>query len=47
MEALQAPQKKFVPISGGHFAVFINSNEFLVQLLANVAPLSNSAMPSR
>ena len=40
MQALEAPRKDFVPIEGGHFAVFIHSNEFLKQLLARVAPLT-------
>lgn len=40
LDALQAPQKEFVPIPGGHFAVFINSDEFLKQLVAHVGPLT-------
>jgi pimeloyl-ACP methyl ester carboxylesterase len=40
LQALQAPRKEFVPIPGGHFAVFMNSDEFLNQLVAHVAPLA-------
>jgi pimeloyl-ACP methyl ester carboxylesterase len=40
MGALEAPRKEFVLIEGGHFAVFIHSDEFLKQLLAHVAPLA-------
>jgi pimeloyl-ACP methyl ester carboxylesterase len=40
LELIQAPQKDFVPITGGHFAVFMNSEEFLNQLLTHVAPLA-------
>jgi len=42
LDALQAPQKEFVPIPGGHFAVFINSDEFLKQLVTHVAPLAGT-----
>jgi pimeloyl-ACP methyl ester carboxylesterase len=42
LEALQAPHKEFVPIAGGHFAVFMNSDEFLAELVARVLPLTNS-----
>jgi pimeloyl-ACP methyl ester carboxylesterase len=40
LDALQAPRKEFVSIPGGHFAVFINSDEFLKQLIVHVAPLA-------
>jgi len=40
MKALEAPRKEFVPIEGGHFAMFIHSDEFLKQLLAHVSPLA-------
>jgi len=40
LQAIQAPRKEFVPIRGGHFAVFMNSDEFLAQLVARVAPLA-------
>lgn len=40
LNALQAPRKEFVPIEGGHFAVFIHSDEFLNQLLAHVAGIA-------
>jgi pimeloyl-ACP methyl ester carboxylesterase len=39
-EAIQAPRKAFVPISGGHFAVFMNSDHFLKELVARVRPLA-------
>jgi len=39
-EAIQAPRKAFVPISGGHFAVFMNSDQFLKDLVARVRPLA-------
>ena len=40
LDALQATQKEFVAIPGGHFTVFINSDEFLKQLTVHVAPLA-------
>jgi len=43
MQALHAPVKEFVPISGGHFAVFMNSDEFLRQLVGRVRPLAERA----
>lgn len=42
LKAIQAPRKEFVPIPGGHFTVFMNSNEFLKQLVAHVAPLARA-----
>jgi pimeloyl-ACP methyl ester carboxylesterase len=39
LQTLQAPQKKFVPILGGHFAVFMNSDQFLDQLITQITPL--------
>jgi pimeloyl-ACP methyl ester carboxylesterase len=42
LEAIHAPQKQFVPIPGGHFAVFMNSDEFLTQLVAHVTPLAGT-----
>jgi pimeloyl-ACP methyl ester carboxylesterase len=42
MDALEAPRKEYVPIQGGHFAVFIHSDEFLKQLLTRVRPLALS-----
>jgi pimeloyl-ACP methyl ester carboxylesterase len=39
-EEIKAPQKEFVPISGGHFAVFMNSDQFLKELDARVRPLA-------
>jgi pimeloyl-ACP methyl ester carboxylesterase len=38
-DAIKAPHKEFVPIKGGHFAVFMNSDEFLTELVAHVLPL--------
>jgi hypothetical protein len=38
---IHAPQKAFIPIaSGGHFAVFMKSREFLGQLVLRVRPLA-------
>ena len=42
LQAIQAPRKEFVPISGGHFAVFMNSDQFLRELIAHVAPLAGA-----
>ena len=42
LEAIQSPRKQFVPISGGHFAVFMNSEEFLRELVAYILPLAGS-----
>jgi pimeloyl-ACP methyl ester carboxylesterase len=40
-EAIKAPQKAFVPIhGGGHFAVFMKSDQFLDELIARVRPLT-------
>jgi pimeloyl-ACP methyl ester carboxylesterase len=44
LEAIQAPRKEFVPISGGHFAVFMNSDQFLRELVAHVLPLAISRL---
>jgi len=38
--AIKAPRKEFVPIDGGHFAVFIHSDQFLEELVARVRPLA-------
>jgi hypothetical protein len=40
LEAIQVPRKEFVAISGGHFAVFMNSDQFLGDLVAHVLPLA-------
>jgi pimeloyl-ACP methyl ester carboxylesterase len=40
LEAIRAPRKEFVPISGGHFAVFMNSDQFLQELVTRVRPLA-------
>jgi pimeloyl-ACP methyl ester carboxylesterase len=42
LQAINAPRKEFVPISGGHFAVFMNSDQFLRELVAHVAPLAGT-----
>jgi pimeloyl-ACP methyl ester carboxylesterase len=40
-ESMKAPQKAFVPIhGGGHFAVFMKSDQFLNELIARVRPLA-------
>jgi pimeloyl-ACP methyl ester carboxylesterase len=38
--AIKAPLKQFVPIDGGHFAVFMHSDQFLEELVARVRPLT-------
>jgi pimeloyl-ACP methyl ester carboxylesterase len=41
LESIQAPRKAFVPISGGgHFVVFMHSDQFLQELVARVRPLA-------
>jgi pimeloyl-ACP methyl ester carboxylesterase len=42
LAAIKAPHKEFVPINGGHFAVFMNSDQFLKELVAHVLPLTGS-----
>ena len=37
---MKAPRKQFVPIHGGHFAMFIHSDEFLRELVKRVRPLA-------
>ena len=43
LRALRAPRKAFVPIAGGHFAVFLNSDDFLRELRGRVRPLARAA----
>jgi pimeloyl-ACP methyl ester carboxylesterase len=40
LEAIQAPRKEFAPVPGGHFAVFMNSDQFLRELVGHVLPLA-------
>ena len=40
LASIKAPRKGFVPINGGHFAVFINSDQFLKELVARIRPLA-------
>jgi pimeloyl-ACP methyl ester carboxylesterase len=40
VESMKAPRKEFVPIHGGHFAVFIHSDQFLQELVKRVRPLA-------
>jgi pimeloyl-ACP methyl ester carboxylesterase len=40
VESMKAPHKEFVPIHGGHFAMFMHSDEFLQELLKRVRPLA-------
>jgi pimeloyl-ACP methyl ester carboxylesterase len=42
LQAIRAPRKKFVPVPGGHFAVFMNSDEFLRELVAQILPLASN-----
>ncbi|WLT30104.1 hypothetical protein [Geothrix sp. PMB-07] len=39
LNAIKAPRKAFVPLAGGHFTVFMNSHQFLAELIARVLPL--------
>jgi len=41
LNAIKAPRKEFVLIPGGHFAVFMNSDQFLKELVVHVGPLAN------
>ena len=38
VDGVEAPRKAFVTIKGGHFAVFMNSSEFLKELGGLLAP---------
>ena len=40
LASLKAPRKAFITISGGHFAVFMHSDQFLQQLIDHIAPLA-------
>ena len=40
VESMKAPRKEFVTISGGHFAVFTHSDQFLQELVKRVRPLA-------
>jgi len=40
VESIKAPRKVFVPIKGGHFAVFMHSDQFLHELVMRVRPLA-------
>jgi len=41
LESIKAPRKAFVPINGGgHFAVFMRSDQFLQELVMRVRPLA-------
>ena len=40
LESIKAPRKEFVQNSGGHFAVFMNSDQFLRELVTRVGPLA-------
>lgn len=39
-ESMNAPRKTFVPIHGGHFAIFMHSDEFLQELVQRVRPIA-------
>ncbi len=43
LAALESPKKEFVPIKGGHFAVFTNPGDFLKELVAKVRPVATGA----
>lgn len=38
VESIRAPRKAFVSIDGGHFAAFMNADEFLRELVSRVRP---------
>lgn len=40
LASINAPRKKFVRIDGGHFALFMNPNQFLRKLVRRVRPLA-------
>jgi pimeloyl-ACP methyl ester carboxylesterase len=41
VRTIKAPRKEFVPIKGGgHFAVFMRSDQFLQELITRVRPLA-------
>lgn len=42
VDSMKAPRKEFVPIPGGHFAVFMHSDQFLRELVKRVRPLAIS-----
>jgi pimeloyl-ACP methyl ester carboxylesterase len=47
LKAIQAPRKAFVPIQGGgHFAVFMHSDDFLDELIKQVRPLALGPRPA-
>ena len=39
-KSMKAPRKQFVPIHGGHFVMFIHSDEFLRELVNRIRPLA-------
>jgi pimeloyl-ACP methyl ester carboxylesterase len=45
VDCVEAPRKKFVTIKGGHFAVFMNSSEFIKELSALLAELPGKGAP--
>jgi len=42
LDAIKAPRKAFVTIDGGHFAVFMHSDQFLQELVKLVGPLTRN-----
>jgi len=38
VDGIEAPHKRFATIKGGHFAVFMNSSEFLKEMRALLTP---------
>ncbi len=47
VESIKAPRKEFVPIKGGgHFAVFMRSDQFLQELITRVRPLAVGTLTS-
>jgi pimeloyl-ACP methyl ester carboxylesterase len=40
LDSIRAPRKAFITINGGHFAVFMHSDELLQELVKQVGPLT-------
>ena len=40
VESMKAPRMEFVTIHGGHFVVFMHSDQFLQELVRRVRPLA-------
>ncbi len=47
LETIKAPHKEFVPIPGGHFAGFMNSDYFLKELVARVRAVAEHELNTK